>query len=135
MIEYESKYLLYILDTGENFKLGIIESRNRLNKRFNDLFKQLAKPTEEARAKIKFARVYEGITDVHVKTTEKTALKELFEHRLPQANPKGKPTEYFDSHITLDMIVEAIEKQPLFAGGKPVKLNLLYTDYIPEYEK
>ena len=135
MIEYESKYLLYILDTGENFKLGIIEKRENLHKRFNSLYKQLAKPTEEARAKIKFARVYEGITDVHVKTTVKTALKELLEHRLPQANPKGQPTEYFDSHITLDMITEAIDKQPLFAGGKPVKLNLLYTDYVPNYKK
>jgi len=128
-MKYKSKYLLYILDTGENFKVGIVEERKNLDKRFNNLFKQLAKPTEEARAKIKFARVYEGAVDRHIKTCEENLLKkELFEHRLPQANPKGQPTEYFDSHITLDMIVEAIDKQDL------CKLNLLYTDYIPNYE-
>ena len=35
MMKYKSNYLLYVLDTGENFKVGIVENRANLNKRFN----------------------------------------------------------------------------------------------------
>jgi hypothetical protein len=129
-MKYKSKYLLYILDTGKNFKIGIVETRQRLDKRFNDLFKGLGLPNEEARAKVKFAKVYEAWTDRMIKTCEETVLnKDLLEHRLPQADPTGEPTEYFNSHVTLDMIVEAIECQKL------CKLNVLYEDYRPEYIK
>ncbi len=57
-MKYKSKFLLYILDTGRNFKIGIVEKRANLDKRFNSLFKGLALPTEEARAKVKFVKVY-----------------------------------------------------------------------------
>lgn len=129
-MKYKSKFLLYILDTGRNFKIGIVEKRANLDKRFNSLFKGLALPTEEARAKVKFVKVYEAWSDRMIKTCEETVLnKDLLEHRLPQADPKGEPTEYFNDHVTLDMIVEAIERQKL------CKLNILYEDYRPEYIK
>lgn len=129
-MKYKSKFLLYILDTGRNFKIGIVEKRSNLDKRFNSLFKGLALPTEDARAKVKFVKVYEAWSDRMIKTCEETVLnKDLLEHRLPQADPTGEPTEYFNSHVTLDMIVKAIEDQTL------CKLNLLYEDYVPNYNK
>ena len=86
-MKYKSKYLLYILDTGKNFKIGIVETRQRLDKRFNDLFKGLGLPNEEARAKVKFAKVYEAWTDRMIKTCEETVLnKDLFEHRTSKSS-------------------------------------------------
>ena len=129
-MKYKSKYLLYIFYTGRNFKVGIVEKRANLDSRFNALFKGLALPNEDDRAKVKFVRVYEAWSDRMIKTCEDTVLNQaLLEHRLPQADPNGEPTEYFNSHVTLDMIIEAIERQKL------CKLNVLYEDYRPEYIK
>jgi|TARA_R110001606_G_scaffold394815_1_gene566087 hypothetical protein len=129
-MKYKSKYLLYIFYTGRNLKVGIVEKRANLDKRFNALFKGLALPTEDARAKVKFLRVYEAWSDRMIKTCEDKVLNQsLLEHRLPQADPNGEPTEYFNTHVTLEMIIEAIEEQTL------CKLNLLYEDYVPNYNK
>jgi hypothetical protein len=129
-MKYKSKYLLYILDTGKNYKVGIVEQRKNLDKRFNSLFKGLGLPNEKDREKVKFVKVYEAWTDRMIKTCEDTVLnKELIEYRLPQADPTGDPTEYFNSHVTLEMIIEAIERQKL------CKLNVLYENYRPEYIK
>lgn len=129
-MKFKSKYLLYIFDTGQNYKVGIVEDRKNLDGRFNSLFKGLALPDKEARNKVKFVKVYEAWSDRMIKTCEDTVLKgNLFEHRLPQADPKGEPTEYFTSHVTLDMIISEIEQQKL------CKLNLLYEDYVPQYNK
>lgn len=128
MSKFKSKFLLYILDTGKNYKVGIVEKRENLDSRFNSLFKGLALPDKESRDKVKFVRVYEAWSDRMIKTCEDTVLKgSLFEHRLPQADPKGEPTEYFDSHVTLEMIVDVIEQHKL------CKMNLLYTNYVPDY--
>ena len=73
-MKYKSKYLLYIFYTGRNLKVGIVEKRANLDKRFNALFKGLALPTEDARAKVKFLRVYEAWSDRMIKTCEDKVL-------------------------------------------------------------
>ena len=55
-MKYKSKYLLYILDTGKNYKVGIVEQRKNLDKRFNSLFKGLGLPNEKDREKVKFVK-------------------------------------------------------------------------------
>lgn len=129
-MKYKSRFLLYILDTGKNYKVGIVEKRENLDSRFNSLFKGLALPDKEARDKVKFVKVYEAWTDRMIKTCEDNVLKgNLFEHRLPQADMRGEPTEFFNSHVTLDMIISEIEAQTL------CKLNLLYENYVPDYTR
>jgi|TARA_R110000803_G_scaffold79203_1_gene144762 hypothetical protein len=120
---FDSDYLLYIFYTGRIYKIGLVKTRESLDRRFKQLYKNLFESDPIIRDKIKFCRVYEGMLDVDVKTCEKKVLKEFKANRLPMYG-KGI-TEGFDYAVTLDMVTEAIDKQTR------CKLNLLHKDYTP----
>lgn len=120
---YQSNFLLYIFFTGLTYKIGLVEKRENLDRRFNHLFKGLQQSDASIRDKICFARVYEAKTDRMIKTCETNVLAELEEHRIPDF--KGYLTESFVDTVSLDVIIEAVNKQTR------CKLNLLYEDYVP----
>jgi len=120
---YQSNYLLYIFFTGLTYKIGLVEKRENLDRRFNHLFKGLQQSDASIRDKICFTRVYEAKTDRMIKTCETNVLSELEEHRIPDF--KGYLTESFVDTVSLDVIIESINKQTR------CKLNLLYEDYVP----
>ena len=120
---YQSNYLLYIFFTGLTYKIGLVEKRENLVKRFNHLFKGLQQPDASIRDRICFTKVYEAKTDRMIKTCEANVLAELEQYRIPDF--KGYLTESFDDTVSLDDILECINKQTR------CKLNLLYEDYVP----
>lgn len=120
---YQSNYLLYIFFTGLNHKIGLVEKRENLDRRFNHLFKGLQQSDVSIRDRICFVRVYEAKTDRMIKTCETNVLAELEEYRIPDY--KGYLTESFVDKVSLDDIIECINKQTR------CKLNLLYEDYVP----
>ena len=67
---FDSDYLLYIFYTGRIYKIGLVKTRESLDRRFKQLYKNLFESDPIIRDKIKFCRVYEGMLDVDVKTCE-----------------------------------------------------------------
>lgn len=120
---YKSNFLLYIFYTGLNYKIGLVEKRKNLNKRYKTLYKGLQQPDKSIRDRISFARVYEGKTDRMIKTCEINIKNLYLEKRIP--DHEGFLTEAFDSTVTLDEIIRDIESQTR------CKLNLIHEDYVP----